>query len=308
MRMITNSGAATYLKLLMTAFFWGGTFIAGKIAGQEVSPYMAAFLRFAIAAISLALLTKAIEGRLPRVKARQIPLLLLLGGSGVFAYNILFFSGLQRIDAGRASLIIATNPVFISLLSAFFFKERLRPVKALGILVSVSGALVVISHGKPDMIFGGAVGAGELMILGCVASWVCYSITGKAVMKDMSPLAAVFCSSVIGAVMLFFPALMLGSPQAVGAYSPGAWISLAYLGIFGTVLGFLWYYQGIQKIGPMKAGVFINFVPVSALLLSALFLGETITPSLIAGGLLVLGGVFLTNASNLLSKKGTPNH
>jgi drug/metabolite transporter (DMT)-like permease len=95
--------------------------------------------------------------------------------------------------------------------------------------------------------------------------------------------------------------LKSGLVEAIGQYGATEWGSLFYLGFFGTVLGFFWYYQGIERIGPMRASVFINFVPISAILLSATLLGETITPSLLIGAALVIFGVYCTNASNSIS-------
>jgi drug/metabolite transporter (DMT)-like permease len=78
-------------------------------------------------------------------------------------------------------------------------------------------------------------------------------------------------------------------------YPAVAWLGLGYLAIFGTVLGFLWYYEGIQAIGATRASLFINFVPVSAVLMAFVILGEPLTFALLAGAALVTGGVFLTN-------------
>jgi drug/metabolite transporter (DMT)-like permease len=76
------------------------------------------------------------------------------------------------------------------------------------------------------------------------------------------------------------------------------WLSICYLGIFGTVVGFVWYYQGVERIGPTKAGLFINFVPIFAILFSFLILKEEITISLAAGAVLVISGVYLTNKTS----------
>jgi drug/metabolite transporter (DMT)-like permease len=99
-----------YFKLILTAFLWGGTFIAGKMIAHSVQPVCAAFLRFAIATLFLLMLTVRIHGRIPALGRRQILPVLLLGLTGVFAYNILFLTGLKYIHAGRAALIVATNP------------------------------------------------------------------------------------------------------------------------------------------------------------------------------------------------------
>ncbi len=215
--------------------------------------------------------------------------------TGVFAYNILFLNGLKFVTASRASLIVATNPVFISICAVLFFKDKLNWLKGSGILLSVIGAVVVISKGNPGTIFAGGVGLGELFILGCVASWVGFSLIGKILVKGLSPLVSVSCSSLIGAAALFLPACFEGLFQKMFSYSIADWTSILFLGVFGTVLGFVWYYEGIKKIGPAKAGQFINFVPVSAILLAFLILGEPITLSLLVGGLFVISGVYLTN-------------
>ena len=285
----------TYIKLIFTAFFWGGTFIAGKSLAGKVDPYSAAFLRFAIASAFLVVLTRKMEGVLPRVNGRQVLGIFFLGLTGIFSYNLCFFWGLTMINANQASLIIATNPIFISLASALFFKEKLTPVKIIGLVLSVSGALVIISDGDIAGIFSSGIGMGEIAIFGCVASWVSYSIMGKTVMNQLSPLASVCYSSLAGTLLLTIPALWAGTFGHLGGYGPAEWGSLFYLGFFGTVLGFFWYYQGIQSIGPMKAGVFINFVPVSALILAFFILGEPVTPSILTGAVLVISGVFLTN-------------
>jgi len=284
-----------YLKLLLTAFFWGGTFVAGRAIAKDVGPLSIAFLRFALASTLLLILTWRAEKRLPLPSREQILPLVLLGLIGVFAYNALFFNALRLIHAGRAAVIIALNPVFIGLLAAYLFKDKLSPIKLIGILLSVTGAVIVISRGEFSQILGGGIGWGEILTLGCMASWVAYSLIGKAILKGMSPLVSVSYSSAIGTVALFVPACAEGMIGQVTGYSLLDWLGIGYLGIFGTVLAFVWYYEGIKKIGPTRAGQFINFVPVSAIILAFFILGEPITWSLLVGGFFVLSGVYLTN-------------
>ncbi|MEX1302846.1 MAG: DMT family transporter, partial [Desulfotignum sp.] len=200
----------TFVKLFLTAFFWGGTFIAGKLLAGQVSPSCAAFLRFAIASVFLLILTRKMDGRLPAIQTGQIVWIVLSGLTGIFAYNLFFFTGLTFINANRASLIIATNPIFISVFSALLFRESLTPGKIIGLVLSVSGAMTIISNGHPWVLFQTGVGPGELAILGCVASWVSYSLLGKPMMKTLSTVAAVCYSSVAGTEMLFFTAVFSG--------------------------------------------------------------------------------------------------
>jgi drug/metabolite transporter (DMT)-like permease len=291
-----------YIKLTLTALFWGGTFIAGRALAQNVGPYSAAFLRFLIASTLLFLIAGRLHGGLPRLEKTQAFAVFVLGMTGVFAYNAFFFSGLRLVDAGRASLIIANNPIAITVFSAIIFRERLTPLKAFGVLLSVTGALVVISKGSVTGILEGGVGRGELYIMGCVASWATYSLVGKVVLKSLSPLVSVCYSAAIGTLCLLGPALWEGMLGDLGKYASTDWLSITFLGVFGTVFGFVWYYQGIKAIGAVRASLFINFVPLFAILLAYLILDEPITWSLLAGAALIIMGVFLTN-----NQRKTPN-
>ncbi len=285
-----------YFKLVLTAIFWGGTFVAARAVSDHIGPFTGSFIRFAAASILLAAIATFKEGRLHCMAKHQVVPAILLGMTGVFAYNVFFFSGLQTITAGRASLIVAINPVLISLLSDFFFHEKLHSAKIIGAALCLFGVILVISRGNPLSLFSGGIGRGELFILGCVVSWVTYSLIGKSIMRDLTPFAAVFYSCAIGAAALFPLALMENMAGRIGAFNFIDWTSLLYLAFFGTVIGFFWYYEGIAAIGAARASVFINLVPVSGVFLGWLLLREPVNLSIIAGALLVVGGVYLTNA------------
>ncbi len=284
------------------AAFWGGTFIAGRVVARDIHPFSAALTRFLIASILLLLLTWRVEGRLPSIKRGYIMPIILLGMTGVFGYNVFFFKGLATVSAGRASVIVATNPIFITILSAVLFKDKLTLIQAAGILMSVTGALVVISTGDPGQVLTGGLGWGELFIFGCVVSWVAYSLIGKVVMAELTPLIAVAYSAVVGTLALLPPAYLEGVTQDFVHYSAWSWLGLLYLALFGTVLAFQWYYQGIRELGPAKASIFINFVPISAVFLAFVMLGEPITPLLLVGAVLVSAGVYVANTASLGSR------
>jgi drug/metabolite transporter (DMT)-like permease len=289
----------TYLKLLATMAFWGGTFVAGRLLSGVVPPFSAAFLRFAIAGALLLWLLYRSRGGLPALDRRQLGAVLLLGLTGVFGYNACFFTGLQSVAAGRAALIIALNPVGITLLSALIGGEPLRAGRTAGVLISVAGAMLIIADGRPATLLSGGIGPGELSLLGCVLCWALYSVFGRRAMRELSPLAAVAYSAVAGAILLAPFAFAQGVASRASGYGLQAWGSVAYLAVCGTVLGFLWYYQAIREIGAVRAGVFINFVPVCAVLLGFALLHEPLTPAILQGGALVVAGAWLTNGLRL---------
>lgn len=285
----------TYLQLVLTAIIWGGTFIAGRVVVEDIGAFSAAFMRFAIAVLCLMLIASRLEGGLTKLKLRQLPQVVLLGFSGVFAYNIFFFLGLQTISAGRAALIVALNPIAIALISALIFGERLTLLKLLGIVTSLLGAAIVIGKGNPLDLLAGGLQQGDLYLFGCVASWVVYTLVGKQVMGALSPLVATTYACLIGAVALFPPALYNGLVQDLQQLSLVSGLGILYLGLFGSALGFSWYYAGVRAIGAAKASIFINLVPVAAILLAAVLLKEPVTLALAIGGGLVIAGVLCTN-------------
>jgi drug/metabolite transporter (DMT)-like permease len=284
-----------YLGLILTMLFWGGTFIAGRILAKTVPAADAAFFRFVLAAAALAFLTRLIDGHLRPPPRNQLVGLLLLGLTGVFGYNLCFFTGLKYIEAGRAALIIALNPLAIAIGAVLLYGERLTPLQCFGLFTSLVGAMLVISNGDPTLLFSGGFGWGETAILGCVIAWAAYSLIGRTVLKSMTPLAAVFYSALFGSVLLFPATLLDGTLPVPGSYTAADWLSLSFLGIFGTAAGFTLYYRAITKIGAARSSVFINLVPLFSILLAWIFLAETINVSVLIGGVILMTGVYLTN-------------
>lgn len=298
----------TYVSLITTMLFWGGTFIAGRVLAENIAPVNASFLRFFIASLALLIMTRLLEGRLVRPEKRQLLPILLLGLTGVYSYNVFFFTGLHYISAGRAALIIATTPLVISLLAVVFLKEKLTLAGIGGILLSLSGALLVISNGDPSLLLHGGFGPGEKALLGCVLSWALYTLIGRTVITTLSPLTAVCYSSIAGTLLLFIPALQKGLGQELTRISVTDWFGLAYLGICGTALGFSWYYRGIKKIGTTSAGVFINLVPFFGVVLAWLLLDEALKAIVLIGGILILSGVATTNMASRRAAATTLSH
>lgn len=284
-----------YGKLVLVAIFFGSTFIAGKILAQYVPPFTASFLRFFIAASFLMIYISLVYPKRPHLNNRVKFLILTLALTGIVGYNFFFFSGLKRIDASRASMIVALNPASIMLFSCIFYQEKLNLRKISGIILSFSGALIVITHGHPQSLFQGSIGLGELYILGCVICWTSFTLISKLVIKSMPALITIALACGTGALILFFPAWQEGFIQHFQDFNLTIWLSAFALGLLGTVIAYLWYYQGIKKIGPSRTGIFINFVPVSATAMAILFLDEKLSTSFVMGAILVIMGVCLMN-------------
>jgi drug/metabolite transporter (DMT)-like permease len=169
--------------------------------------------------------------------------------------------------------------------------------KALGGAVALAGCLTVIGRGSPLAPLTGDVGIGELLILGCAVLWAAYTLIGRQAMHTLSPLVATAYASIAGWIMLLATALAVQPADLLPTYSLRAWAAIFFLGLLGTTLGFTWFNQAVKRIGAARASIFINLVPVAAVLQGAWLLDERLAPSVLFGGLLVLGGVTLTQYS-----------
>ena len=289
--------ARIYGKLVLMAVLWGGTYIGGRIATAEMAPPAAALWRYLVAGVALVAVAFVLEGGLPRLSRRQWLGVILLGATGVAAFNLCFMVGLKSVSASRASLIVALNPAATLIGAALFLREPLTRNKALGLLVALIGVAVVLGHGDPRALFAGAVGVGEIVLFGCPVAWAAYALLGKRVLQGLSPIAATTYAALTGTVMLAVVAALTGDLRIPDA-SWRAWTALGFVGLFGTAVAFVLFYEGVRAIGPARAAGFINLVPVAAITLGVLLLGEPLEISMLAGAALVVAGIWILNRTS----------
>lgn len=224
--------------------------------------------------------------------------LALLGLFGIFFYNLCFFYGLHYINASRASLIVALNPAVIGLASWLLLKERLGRAKVAGIASCIAGASIVIVSRNPQLLASNAdAWIGDLLIFGCVLSWGVYSLFSRELNQTLGPVQTVTYSILLGTAMLWATSALRGelSVDALLSLGPQQWLGLTYLGVLGSALAYIGYYDGIRKIGATRSGVFIALNPLTAVILGALLLGEQLTLTMCLGGGLILAGIYLSN-------------
>lgn len=289
------AGWSLYLRLVAVPAIWGGTFIAGRVVALAVPPGVGSVLRYLIASFALVLAARLLEGGLPRLDRRQLWATFALGATGIFAYNLFFLGALKHLPASRTSLIIALNPVVTIGLAAVLLHERLSLRRWAGVALALAGVWVVISRGQVTAALGQSVGLGEWLMFGGVWSWAAYTLIGRVALRGLTPLAATTYASLWGTLLL-------------GLYSVTEWplvqpeiltapvvVAVAYLGVLGTALAFVWYSQGVQRIGAARTVVFNNLVPVFGATFGVLLLGEALLPSMLIGGAIAVTGVMLAS-------------
>jgi drug/metabolite transporter (DMT)-like permease len=295
---VMATSSLVYIKLVFVTLFWGGTFIAGHILAQSVPLMVAAAGRFAVAVALLLLLAWKLEGGLPRLNRSQLIGTAALGLTGIFLYNICFFGALARMPAGRTALFVALNPIVTALVSAVLLRERLGARRWLGIGIALTGAAIIITRG--DLVgvlhdISQSIGAGELLMFCGISSWAAYTLIGRVMLKGLTPIAATTYAALWGLALLSIGAAFEYSSIDWSKFNWQVWTSIVYLGAFGTVIGFVWYYEGVKAIGPSRTAVFNNLVPAFGIVLASVLLGEPILASMVAGGVLAVIGVTLTN-------------
>jgi drug/metabolite transporter (DMT)-like permease len=290
-----------YLKLICVPAIWGGTFIAGRIASAHLLPTTSGAIRFMMALTALCVALHLSEGfsSLLKVSKRQLFGTAIMGASGIFAYNLLFFGALAVLPATRTSLFVALNPVVTVLLAYVLFRERITAQKALGIAIALIGVTIVITRGDFSQIVT-SFGKGELMMLGAVSAWAIYTLANRWVMtadskNTLTPLKTTTLAAAWGTFFLTLSALPSLLNLDFLAVPWSAWASLFFLGIVGTALAFVWYAQALQQLGAAKTVIFNNLVPLFGVFFGWVLLGEKLSVSLLFGGTLAVMGVFLVN-------------
>ena len=281
------------LKLVLMAAFWSGVFPAVNIMLKSMGLFTSVFLRFWAAAVILLIMLRLREHRLPRPSPRETLLVVVLGLLGITIYNSLFMAGLALVEASRAALIVPTNPAFTALFAALLLKERFGVTRAAGIACCVLGALWVLAKGDPRAFLSLNFGAGELLLVVCIFIWSAYTLLGRIALSALPPLALTAYVMTAGSIALALPAWLEQDSLARATWQ--AWAALGYLIVFGTVLPFLWYNEGVKALGAARAAQFINLVPPIAVAEAVLILDEPMTPALYVGAGLVVVGLYLTN-------------
>ncbi len=284
---------------------WGSAFLAGKIAVVSFEPTTVAFLRFFGAMVLLFPIMWVTERNRMKPTKKEWLLFGLLGLTGIAIYNICFFLASKHAPVIKSSLFIAANPVLITILAGLFLKEKITKSHVIGMIIALLGAVIIISEGHIVAMLKLGFAPIDFILVGAVISWALYSVLGRVVLRQYSSLVATTYAVAFGTLFLFPFALAETSWNDVQQATIGAWGAIAHMSIFVTVISFIMYYQGIKVIGAAKASIFINLMPVSAVIMAIIFLGETFTFAHILGAILVCSGVTIGSYFGNAKKKNS---
>lgn len=277
----------TAVALLVTIIAFSSAFAAGRAALKSYSPEHVAVLRFLIAAVVL--LGLALVTRMPVPSRRDLPRIAAMGFSGFAFYNIVLNLGQRTVSAGASSLIVNISPVLVALLAGYFFHERLTRWAWIGFGICFSGVtLIAISTGQ-----GLRFSPGVFPLLLAACGLAVYSVGQKTLLRRYSPLQFITYAIISAALMLLI--FLPGLPEAVASASTEATLSVVYLGVVTSVIGYGSWSYVLSRMPASRAGSFLYFNPAVATLVAWVWLGETPAPLMLVGGALVLAGVIVVN-------------
>jgi drug/metabolite transporter (DMT)-like permease len=284
----------TYLLLVLVILIWGNSFVAIKHAVQFLAPVELTILRFVpVALIFGVLLLTTRRVTFWQMVRRDWLGLVLLGLSGVVAYNLALNTGENQVPAGTASLIISLNPAFTFLLSVVFLKERPTAKKAMGLAIAFLGLYVIVRYANNQQIDFSYLRYVFITMLAPLC-WAIYTILGKPLVARHPPLLVVGGAMMAAVIPLLF--LVRGSLIAkLPTLPPSAWLSIAFLSLACTVFAFIIWFRALQRMEASQAASFVYLEPLFGVSFSKLLLNEPITLALVIGAALLIGGVYLVN-------------
>ena len=278
------------------AIFGSGTPIS-KIVTEAFPVYVGSAARMLLAVLALTPVLLLYRRRNPqqRLDLRRISRAdwIRLGGiavAGMFLFSVFMLYGMKEISGAIGGIVMATTPAVTAAGSVLFLRDRLDRWKSLAIALAVGGVLAVNLGTNGDGAAGN-IALGTFLVFGAVCGEAAYTLLGKRVTADISPIAVATIAATL-AVALFAPfAIAQLSALDPGAVSATDWLALAWWGLGTMGLGSVLWYSGVKQVSGTTASAFMGLMPVSALLLSYLLLGESFEPIHAAGMAAVLAGI-----------------
>ena len=294
-RYAERSLALAYTGLVLTPLFWAGNAVVARGVVNSIPPVSLAYWRWVIALFILLPMT------LPRVRREwpivrdHWPRVLVLALFSVASFNTLLYVAATTTSAINIALINSTIPVMVALLAFLLLSERIRAIQGFGIAVALSGVLMVIAQGSAGRLASLSFAAGDLVMVAAVASWGIFSVLLRRLSVPLSGLTFLTVQIALGAILLT-PVYLIDLLLVSGGFtlSLSTMPPLLYVAVFPGILAYAFWNHGVWAVGPSRAAIFMYLVPVFASVLAWLFLGERLGGYHLAGGALILAGLYLT--------------
>jgi drug/metabolite transporter (DMT)-like permease len=288
-RPTSESNGAVDAALMFVVLMWALTFSTFKVAWRNVDPVAFTAVRFAatlVIAIAVVMFAKS------RVRPRRadLPTIVASGLAGYFAYQMLFILGLDRTTAVASAILVSTHPLFSVLFAWMLGREKPTRRQMLGIAVAFLGVVVFLRVW--DAL--GAATWGDLLSLGAAAAFGAYGVINQPLSKRYPPRELMAYTLAIGGGLVVLVGLPAAVHQDWGALNTTDWLIMVYAIVGPVYLAYALWNWAIHRRGIARTTPYGFAVPVVAAVLAVIFLGETLHPEQIVGGLMVVAGLVVT--------------
>jgi drug/metabolite transporter (DMT)-like permease len=289
--------ASAIVFVVLMVLIGSTTATAAKFAVRELPTSLLPIARFGIAGLFLIPIGLR-DGRLLRMLREDLPRVTAAAACCVPINQFFFLNGAKLAPTTHVGLIYATCPLMVLLLACLLGQEKMRSSRLAGILLSIVGAgvLAVGNIGAHGAGTGPRTLTGDLLLVGAVMSWAGYMTVNKPLVPKYGSLTVLAGTFLVG-ILLDLPIALAqsGSWSGVGTASRSAWLGLIYLGLVVTVFGLYFQNQALKRLDASQVAAVGNAAPLLTVVWGVWLLGEAVTPSLIVGGAMILGGVVWTS-------------
>jgi drug/metabolite transporter (DMT)-like permease len=289
----TRARVWPYLLLIVSSLAWAGNFVVGRFVHTQVPPVGLSFWRWLVALAVLLPFTLGVTWRQRALIKQHWRLIATLGATGIAVFHILLYQALHFTEAVNAALVLSITPVVIVGLSWALLGDRLSLRQALGIVISLVGAVIIITRGDLRLLLALRFNAGDLWMLAAVPNWALYSVLLRRLpgtFQPMSLLTAIALSGVGFLAPLYLWELARGEHMQINVETVS---SILYIGLFASVLAYICWNRGVAVVGANRAGLFMHLIPLFSAVLAVVTLGESVRLFHLTGASFIFAGIYL---------------
>ncbi len=281
-----------YALLTITSICWGMNAMFGRAAVGEVSPLTLVMLRWVSVAVLVLLFTRRDLVQAWPVLRKHLPFVVIMGVLGYTAFNSFFYLAAHETTAVNIGILQGSIPVFVLIGAFFMYRTPVSPLQILGVLVTLAGVIVVTVQGDFERLASMAVNHGDLLMLIACAFYSSYTVGLKR--RPPVPVMAMFAIMAIAAMIAAIPGVVVEVVQgSFQAPTLKGWVLVVLIALLPCFLAQICFMKGVEAIGPGRAGIFVNMVPIFAAISAIIFLGEVFQTFHMVALVLVLGGIWI---------------
>ena len=278
---------------MMSISFWGVSFVSTKAVLGKLDPYSLLVIRFGIGALFLLLIVLIQRNRL-LVSIKYVPHLMVLGILGVFVHQVLQATALLTIDASSAGWLISFSPIFTVILSILFLHEKMSIMKAIGMVLGITGVLLVTTS-RSGQSFHFAMNIGFLLMILSTLNWAIYSVLLKSLKIPYPPIVVTFYMCLLGLILTTPFIIRNKGWESLSLLDQSEWAHLLFLGVFVSGIAYWYWAKALEVLEASKVSMFLYLEPIATLIAAVLLLNEKVFLISLAGGIIIIIGVIIVN-------------